>query len=110
MKVAVLELTGTDDGVEDLRRATASYRADVIVPFGACVGALEVPQVQPRHIDSTDSGEYRLRVPREKDTAGSGGKPRDTLVDRSGSEWTGTRVNRQGRGGSDRLSRCTQDG
>lgn len=62
----------------DLRRAAVSQRDDVIVQFGAYVGlrAFEVLQVQPQHVDTTDSGTYRLRVPRGKDTTG-GGKPRD---------------------------------
>jgi len=28
----------------------------------------------------TDSGQYRLRVPRGKDTSGNGGKPRDAYL------------------------------
>jgi integrase len=72
----------TDDDVDDLRRAAASQRDDVLVQLGAYVGlrAFEVPQVQPQHVDTTDSGTYRLRVPRGKDTTGGGGKPRDAYL------------------------------
>lgn len=63
-------------------RAAASQCDDVIVQLGAYVGlrAFEVPQVQPQHVDTTDSGTYRLRVPRGKDTTGGGGKPRDAYL------------------------------
>ncbi|MFC7134344.1 MULTISPECIES: site-specific integrase [Salinibaculum] len=72
----------TDSEVEDLRRATVSYRDDIIIQLGAYVGlrAFEMPQVRPEHIKTTDSGQYRLRVPRGKDTTGSGGKPRDAYL------------------------------
>jgi Phage integrase family. len=72
----------TDDEVEQLRRAAASYRDDLIVQLGAYVGlrAFEVPQVEPQHITETDSGHYRLRVPSGKDTTGNGGKPRDAYL------------------------------
>ena len=72
----------TDGEIEDLRRAAASYRDDVIIQLGAFVGlrAFEIPQIEPRHIKTTDSGQYRLRVPRGKDTTGSGGKPRDAFL------------------------------
>ncbi|MXR52315.1 tyrosine-type recombinase/integrase [Halovenus sp. WSH3] len=72
----------TDSEIEDLRRAAASYRDDVIIQLGAYVGlrAFEIPQVTPSGISTTDSGQYRLRVPRGKDTTGSGGKPRDAYL------------------------------
>jgi integrase len=72
----------TDDDIDDLRRAAASQRDDIIIQLGAYVGlrAFEVPQVQPQHVDTTDSGTYRLRVPRGKDTTGGGGKPRDAYL------------------------------
>jgi len=72
----------TDQEIEDLRRAAASRRDDVIIQLGAFVGlrAFEVPQVMPTHIKSTESGQYRLRVPRGKDTSGGGGKPRDAFL------------------------------
>ena len=72
----------TDDEIEDLRRATAGYRDDIIVQLGAYVGlrAFEIPQVLPQHIKQTESGGYRLRVPEGKDTTGNGGKPRDAYL------------------------------
>jgi len=72
----------TDDEVKQLRRAAASYRDDLIIQLGAYVGlrAFEIPQVAPKHVTSTDSGQHRLRVPRGKDTTGSGGKPRDAYL------------------------------
>jgi len=72
----------TDDEIEDLRRATAGYRDDIIIQLGAFVGlrAFEIPQVQPRHIKETESGGHRLRVPEGKDTTGNGGKPRDAYL------------------------------
>jgi integrase len=72
----------TDSEIEDLRRAAASYRDDVIIQLGAFVGlrAFEIPQEQPQHIKETESGQYRLRVPEGKDTTGSGGKPRDAYL------------------------------
>lgn len=72
----------TDSEIEDLRRATTGYRDDIIIQLGAFVGlrSFEVPQVQPRHIKTTESGQYRLRVPEGKDTSGSGGKPRDAYL------------------------------
>ena len=72
----------TDDEVEDLRRAAASYRDDVIIQLGAFVGlrAFEMPQVQPQHIKQTENDSYRLRVPEGKDTTGNGGKPRDAFL------------------------------
>jgi integrase len=72
----------TDDDVDDLRRAAASQRDDIIIQLGAYVGlrAFEMPQVQPQHVDTTDSGTYRLRVPRGKDTTGGGGNPRDAYL------------------------------
>jgi len=72
----------TDEEIEALRRAAASYRDDVIIQLGAYVGlrAFEIPQVQPQHIKETESGGYRLRVPQGKDTTGNGGKPRDAYL------------------------------
>ena len=72
----------TDSEIEDLQRATTGYRDDLIIQLGAFVGlrSFEVPQVQPRHIKTTESGQYRLRVPEGKDTTGSGGKPRDVYL------------------------------
>jgi integrase len=72
----------TDEEIEALRRAAASYRDDVIIQLGAYVGlrAFEIPQVQPRHIKETEAGGYRLRVPQGKDTTGNGGKPRDAYL------------------------------
>jgi integrase len=72
----------TDSEIEDLRRATTGYRDDIIIQLGAFVGlrSFEIPQIQPRHIKTTESGQYRLRVPEGKDTTGSGGKPRDAYL------------------------------
>ena len=72
----------TDDEIDELRRATASYRDDIIIQFGGCVGlrAFEMPQVQPQHIKETQQGHYRLRVPEGKDTTGNGGNPRDAYL------------------------------
>jgi len=72
----------TDDEIEDLRRAAASKRDDLIIQLGAYVGlrAFEIPQVQPQHINQTENGTYRLRVPRGKDTTGNGGKPRNAYL------------------------------
>jgi integrase len=72
----------TDEEIEELRRATASYRDDIIIQLGAYVGlrSFEIPQIQPRHISETDNGTYRLRVPEGKDTTGSGGKPRNAYL------------------------------
>lgn len=72
----------TDQEVEDLRRATVSYRDDIIIQLVAFVGlrAFEMPQVCPQHIKTTENGQYRLRVPQGKDTTGSGGKPRDAFL------------------------------
>jgi integrase len=72
----------TDSEIENLRRATTGYRDDIIIQLGAFVGlrSFEIPQIQPRHIKTTESGQYRLRVPEGKDTSGSGGKPRDAYL------------------------------
>jgi integrase len=72
----------TDDDIDDLRRGAVTQRDDIIIQLGAYVGlrAFEMPQVQPQHVDTTDNGTYRLRVPRGKDTTGGGGKPRDAYL------------------------------
>jgi integrase len=72
----------TDSEIEDLRRAAASYRDDIIIQLGAFVGlrAFEIPQVRPTDVKETDSGGYRLRVRKGKDTGGNGGKPRDAYL------------------------------
>ena len=72
----------TDEEVEELRRATVSYRDDIILQLGAFVGlrAFEIPQVCPQHIKTTENDQYRLRVPKGKDTTGNGGKPRDAYL------------------------------
>ncbi len=72
----------TDNEVEELRRAAGSYRDGILIQLGAFVGlrAFEMPQVEPRHIKTTDSGQYRLRIPSGKDTSGNGGKPRDAYL------------------------------
>ncbi len=73
----------TDAEVEQLRRAAASHRDDLILQLGGYVGlrAFEIPQICPKHVKRTTDGEhYRLRVPEGKDTTGSGGKPRDAYL------------------------------
>ncbi|SFT10130.1 site-specific integrase [Halostagnicola kamekurae] len=73
----------TDGELEELRRAAATHRDDLIIQLGGYVGlrAFEIPQIKPKHIKRTDDGEhYRLRVPEGKDTTGGGGKPRDTYL------------------------------
>lgn len=72
----------TDEEIQNLRRATAGYRDDIIVQLGAYVGlrAFEIPQIEPQHIKQTENGSYRLRIPEGKDTSGNGGKPRDAFL------------------------------
>jgi integrase len=72
----------TDEEIEDLRRATASQRNDLIIQLGAYVGlrAFEIPQIRPTDIKTTEAGQYRLHVPAGKDTTGNGGKPRDAFL------------------------------
>jgi len=73
----------TDREVEELRRAAASHRDDLVIQLGAFVGlrAFEIPQVEPRHVKRTDDGEhYRVRVSEGKDTSGNGGKPRNAYL------------------------------
>ncbi|MWV40124.1 site-specific integrase [Natrialba sp. INN-245] len=73
----------TDSELEQLRRAAANHRDDLIIQLGGYVGlrAFEIPQVQPKHVKRTDDGDhYRLRIPEGKDTTGNGGKPRDAYL------------------------------
>lgn len=73
----------TDDELEQLRRAAANHRDDLIIQLGGYVGlrAFEIPQIQPRHIKRTDDGEhYHLRVPKGKDTKNGTGEPRDAYL------------------------------
>lgn len=73
----------TDSELEELRRAAANHRDDLVIQLGGYVGlrAFEVPQVCPKHVKRTEDGEhYRLRVPEGKDTTGNGGKPRDAYL------------------------------
>ena len=72
----------TDSEIEDLRRATASQRDDLLIQLGAYVGlrAFEMPQVRPKDIKETENGQYRLHVPNGKDTTGNGGKHRDAFL------------------------------
>lgn len=72
----------TDSEIEDLRRVTVSQRDDLLIQLGAYVGlrAFEMPQVRPKDIKETESGQYRLHVPGGKDTTGSGGKSRDAFL------------------------------
>ena len=73
----------TDNELEDLRRAAANHRDDLIIQLGGYVGlrAFEVPQIRPEHVKrTTDGGYFRLRVPKGKDTANGEGKPRDAYL------------------------------
>jgi integrase len=73
----------TDGELEELRRAAASHRDDLIIQLGGYVGlrAFEIPQIRPNHVMRTEDGEhYRLRIPEGKDTSGNGGKPRDAYL------------------------------
>ncbi|WP_435332855.1 site-specific integrase [Haloarchaeobius sp. TZWWS8] len=71
----------TPDEYERLKRAAGSYRDSLIIRLGGEVGlrSFEIPQVKPEHVRQVD-GHARLRVPRGKDTEGSGGKPRDAYL------------------------------
>lgn len=73
----------TDAELEQLRRAAATHRDDLVVQLGGYVGlrAFEIPQITPAHVKRTPDGDhFRLRVPEGKDTTGSGGKPRDAYL------------------------------
>jgi integrase len=73
----------TDTELEELRRAAADHRDDLIIQLGGYVGlrAFEIPQIQRQHVKRTEDGEhYRLRVPEGKDTANGVGKPRDAYL------------------------------
>jgi len=73
----------TDAELDELRRAAASHRDDLVIQLGGYVGlrAFEVPQICPKHVKRTEDGDhYRLRVPEGKDTTGNGGKPRDAYL------------------------------
>lgn len=74
----------TDDEVEELRRAAASRRDDLVIQLGAFVGlrAFEIPQVKPQHVKRSgeDGSHYRLRVPEGKDTKHGKGEPRDAYL------------------------------
>ena len=73
----------TDAELDELRRAAANHRDDLIIQLGGYVGlrAFEIPQIRPEHVKRTPDGDhYRLRVPEGKDTTGNGGKPRDAYL------------------------------
>lgn len=73
----------TDDELDTLRRHAGSARNNLILQLGGYVGlrAFEIPQVCPEHVQRTTDGDhYRLRVPRGKDTTGTGGKTRDAYL------------------------------
>jgi hypothetical protein len=55
----------TDRELEDLRRAAAAHRDDLIIQLGGKVGlrAFEISQVCPQYVKRTGDGDhYRLRV------------------------------------------------
>ena len=73
----------TDNELEELRRAAANHRDDLIIQLGGYVGlrAFEIPQAKPKHVKRTSDGDhYRLRIEKGKDTTGNGGKPRDAYL------------------------------
>ncbi len=72
----------TDSEIEELRRAAASYRDDVIIQLGAFVGlrAFEISQIEPQHVKQTENDQFRLRVPEGKNTTGAGRKPRNAFL------------------------------
>jgi len=73
----------TRDEYRQLRRAAPDHRDALVIRLGGEVGlrSFEIPQIQPQHVRRTDDGDhYRLRVPRGKDTSGSGGKPRNAYL------------------------------
>lgn len=74
----------TPDEFNRLNRTAGSYRDSLILRLGGEVGlrSFEIPQIRPEHIRHVD-GHARLRVPRGKDTEGSGGKPRDAYLPES---------------------------
>lgn len=65
----------TDNEVENLRRATANLRDNLIIQLGPYVGlrAFEIPQVRPTGVSETENGQYRVHVPGGKDTTWGGG-------------------------------------
>ena len=69
------------DEYKQMKQAAGSYRDSLIVQLGGEVGlrSFEIPQIRPEHVKHVD-GHARLRVPEGKDTAGSGGKPRDAYL------------------------------
>lgn len=70
----------TDPELRELEQVAADH--GITSSFG-WVGfrAFEIPQTKPKHVKRGDDGEhYCLRVPRGKDTAGNGGKPRDAYL------------------------------
>lgn len=75
----------SDDEYRLLRRSAASTRDELMIRLcGECgLRSFEVPQIKPKHVRRASDGEhYFLRVPRGKDTSGTGGKARDTFLPR----------------------------
>lgn len=75
----------TDDEYRLLRRSAESNRDELMIRLGGEVGlrSFEIPQEKPKHIRRSENGEhYFLRVPRGKDTSGTGGKVRDAFLPR----------------------------
>lgn len=75
----------TDEEYRLLRRSAESNRDELMIRLGGEVGlrSFEVPQEKPKHVRRSEDGEhYFLRVPRGKDTSGTGGKPRDAFLPR----------------------------
>lgn len=75
----------TDEEYRLLRRSAESNRDELMIRLGGEVGlrSFEIPQVKPKHVRRSEDGEhYFLRIPRGKDTSGSGGKARDAFLPR----------------------------
>ena len=75
----------TDEEYRILRRSAESNRDELMIRLCGQAGlrSFEVTQVKPKHVRRAKDGKhYFLRVPRGKDTTGTGGKTRDTFLPR----------------------------
>lgn len=75
----------TDEEYRLLRRSAESNRDELMIRLGGEVGlrSFEIPQEKPKHVRRSEDGKhYFLRVPRGKDTSGTGGKSRDAFLPR----------------------------
>jgi len=74
-----------EDEYRLLCRSAESTRDELMIRLGGEVGlrSFEIPQIKPKHVRRASDGEhYFLRVPRGKDTTGTGGKARDAYLPR----------------------------